>query len=139
MNGEQKNALEKSFFTNITFIFDLLSENRIILVRMILFVKTKKMLVLQKHGFLKRGWMRIHKYAFNILRYKCLLCDTSQIYVYIAMQNLLLFKSKQSQEIKRPWKLNWPLEDCNFRAFQNKLMKFAAFAVWKILYGLFSM
>ena len=55
MNGEQKNALEKSFFTNITFIFDLLSENRIILVRMILFVKTKKMLVLQKRGFLKRG------------------------------------------------------------------------------------
>ena len=78
--------------------------------------------------------MRIHKYAFNILRYKCLLCDTSQMYVYIAMQNLLLFKSKHSQEIKRPWKLNWPLEDC-----QNKPMKFAAFAVWKILYDLFSM
>ena len=46
--------------------------------------------------------MRIHKYALNILRYKCLLCDTSKMYVYIAMQNLLLFKSKHSQEIKRP-------------------------------------
>ena len=41
--------------------------------------------VSQKHGFLNRGCVRMHKYLFNILRHKRLLYDTTQLYGYIVM------------------------------------------------------